>query len=85
MELATNIAGWIGSALVVLAYFLVSHKYVTGSSRTYQWLNIFGVIGVGANVFHQHAWPSFVLQAVWGLIAISSLIQHRNEKNNHNL
>ncbi len=41
--------GWIGTILIVLAYFLVSRQYVTGKSKIYQLMNLFGAIGVGIN------------------------------------
>lgn len=77
MELAITIGGWIGTGLVLLAYFLVSNKKVSGDSAAYQLMNLLGVIGVGINVFHQKAWPAVALQAIWGLIAIAALIRVR--------
>ena len=74
MAIFTQILGWAGTLLVVLGYFLVSTKRVEGSSKTYQIINLFGAIGVGANVIYQHAWPSVALQIIWAIIAIVSLI-----------
>lgn len=67
--------GWIGTFLIVLAYFLVSTKKVDGQSKSYQTLNLLGAIAVGVNVLHQHAWPALALQIIWGIIAIVSLIE----------
>lgn len=75
MEVLTNSIGWIGTFLIVLAYFLVSTKRVSGTSKTYQLINLFGAIGVGANVVYQKAWPSVALQIIWAVIAIYSLIK----------
>lgn len=75
METFIQIIGWIGTFLIVLAYFLVSYKKVDGSSKVYQAINLFGAIGVGVNVFHQQAWPAVALQAIWGIIAILALIR----------
>ena len=75
MEIVIQIFGWIGTTLIVIAYFLVSRQYLSSQSRVYQFLNLFGAIGVGANVFYQEAWPAVVLQIVWGVIAILSLIR----------
>ncbi len=73
IQFLTETAGWIGTGLVVLAYVLVSTKRVQGSSTSYQLLNLFGSIGVGANVLYQHAIPSLVLQAIWACIAVFTL------------
>lgn len=75
MEILIQTAGWIGTILIVLAYFLVSRQYVTGKSRIYQLMNLFGAVGVGINVFHQAAWPALALQITWAIIAIVSLIR----------
>ncbi|MDX1535546.1 MAG: hypothetical protein R3346_02185 [Candidatus Spechtbacterales bacterium] len=73
MEILTQTMGWIGTFLIVLAYYLVSTKKVSGDSKKYQLINLLGAIGVGANVFYQEAWPALALQLVWGVIAIVSL------------
>ena len=75
MEALIQIVGWVGTFLIVLAYFLVSYKKVDGSSKIYQAMNLLGAIGVGVNVFHQQAWPAVALQVVWGIIAIVTLIR----------
>ncbi len=77
----SEIIGWIGTALIVLAYFLVSNKKVSSTGATYQFLNLFGALGVGANVLHQKAWPSVALQSIWFLIAIIALIRLTLPKN----
>jgi len=71
----TEIIGWIGMILVLIAYYAISFKKVTGQSALYQLLNLFGVIGIGVNVFAQKAWPVFVLECIWGTISLVSLIK----------
>lgn len=75
MEMLIQTVGWIGTILIVLAYFLVSRKYVTTESKIYQLTNLFGAAGVGINVFHQEAWPALALQINWAIIATVSLIR----------
>jgi len=70
-------AGWIGTFLVVLAYFLVSTKRVKPYSKRYQMLNLLGAIGVGFSVFTQGAWPALALQIVWGMIALISIFKSK--------
>ena len=77
MENIAQIVGWVGTFLIVLAYFLVSYKKVDGSNKYYQLINLFGAVGVGINVFYQHAWPALALQIVWGIIAITSLLRSK--------
>jgi len=75
MEIFAQVVGWLGASLVVLAYILVSSKKVKGSDTSYQALNLVGALGVGVNALHQHAWPSFAIQIVWGVIAVVALLQ----------
>ena len=75
MEIFIQAVGWVGTILIVVAYFLVSNQRVAGKSKTYQAMNLLGAIGVGVNVFHQQAWPALAFQIVWGIIAIISLLR----------
>lgn len=77
MKILIQVVGWIGTFLIVLAYFLVSHKKIDSSNKYYQLMNFFGAIGIGINVFYQRAWAAVVLQIVWGIIAIFFLIRKK--------
>lgn len=79
METLIQTTGWIGTILIVLAYFLVSYRKVSGTSKIYQAINLFGAIGVGINVFYQQAWPAVALQIVWGIIAIIALMKSKKD------
>jgi hypothetical protein len=80
MELLIQILGWIGTALVISAYFLVSYKRISPTSSLYQVLNLLGVIGVGISVYHKGAWSALTLQIVWGVIAFISLARIRRNQ-----
>lgn len=75
MELFIQGIGWLGTILVIYAYYLVSTKRVDGNNTRYQLLNLLGAVCVGINVFHQHAWPAVALQIIWGIISITTLIK----------
>lgn len=68
-------AGWAGTFLIVLAYFLISFKKIDSGNKLYSLMNLFGAIGIGINVFYHQAWPAFVMEFVWAVIAISALIK----------
>ncbi len=80
MNILPTIAGWIGMILILIAYYLVSIKKVTGESRFYQSLNFFGALGIIYNTFVQQAWPAMTLNVVWALIAIRTLLLARKNK-----
>lgn len=72
-----EIIGWVGTGLILIAYFLVSIKKLEPTSKTYQFLNLFGAVGVGANSLVHHALPSVGINLAWMIIAIYALIRSR--------
>ena len=49
VELAVEIAGWAGAALILLAYLLLSAGRLTGQSLAYQGMNVVGAAGFVVN------------------------------------
>jgi hypothetical protein len=68
LEFAIEAAGWIGAALILLAYLLLSMGKVTGQSPVYQGMNIVGAAGFTINGWWHGALPSAVLNVIWMLI-----------------
>ena len=68
VEFAVEAAGWIGAALILLAYLLLSMGKVTGQSPLYQGMNIVGATGFIVNGWWHGALPSAVLNVIWMLI-----------------
>ncbi len=62
-----EIAGWIGAAVVLLAYWLVTKH---GTSMLYHTMNVVGAAGLLANALYHFALPSSFVNVVWILIAI---------------
>lgn len=65
--------GWLGGALIALAYVLVSTRRLVAEAPTFQSMNILGAVMVGLASLHQHAMPSAGLNLVWVLIGMQSL------------
>jgi len=72
-----EIIGWLGTILILIAYFLVSIKKIEPTSGKYQLLNLFGAIGVGLNSLIHRALPSVGINIAWMIIAIYALIRSR--------
>jgi hypothetical protein len=68
VEFAVEAAGWIGAALILLAYLLLSMGKVDGQSPLYQGMNIVGAAGFIINGWWHGALPSAVLNVIWMLI-----------------
>ena len=66
--IAVEIAGWIGAALILLAYLLLSAGKLTGQSLVYQGMNVVGAAGFVINGWWHGAIPSAALNILWLLI-----------------
>ncbi len=77
METLIDVGGWLGAALLLLAYFLVSAGRVRGASVRYQALNIVGSLLLGTNAFYYGAMPSVGIDVAWIGIGVLALIHGR--------
>ena len=73
VQIAVEGAGWIGAALILLAYILVTMGRLTGQSLAFQWMNLFGALGFVINGWWHQAIPSASLNVIWMLIAAVAL------------
>ena len=67
-QIAVEIVGWAGAALILLAYLLLSAEKLTGQSLVYQGMNIVGAAGFVINGWWHGAIPSAALNVLWLLI-----------------
>ena len=68
IQIAVEIVGWAGAALILLAYLLLSAEKLTGQSLVYQGMNIVGAAGFVVNGWWHGAIPSATLNVLWLLI-----------------
>ncbi len=80
INIAIAVVGWVATALILGAYWLLSIGKIDQSSRLYQWMNIIGASGFVINCTWNHALPSVALNVVWMLIGIYSLVRNRRSK-----
>jgi len=66
LDIAVEVAGWSGAALILLGYLLISTGRLTGQSPAYQWINLAGAIGFAINGWWHGAIPSTALRGVGG-------------------
>lgn len=78
--LFTNIIGWIGAFLLLLAYFLLVHKNLTSRSKMYQVLNVLGALMLAINTVVAKAYPSFLTNMIWVLIGLYGLFHIAKQK-----
>ena len=68
IEIAVEVAGWVGATLILLAYLLLSAGKLNGQSLVYQGMNVVGAAGFVINGWWHGAIPSASLNVVWLLI-----------------
>ena len=73
MTLFLELAGWLGTAALLLAYALVSTRRLPGDSPRYQALNLVGGALVLVNSFYHGAMPSVAVIVFWIGIAVFAL------------
>lgn len=72
-NLILEILGWCGTALVLLSYFLLTTKKLTGQSMIYQGMNLIGGVAIATNALFNGALPPATLNIIWSFIAIYGL------------
>ena len=73
----TQIIGWIGALLFIVAYFLLSIKKIRPDKLPYQLLNISGGICLLINSFHTHDYPSAFTNFLWAGIGLFAIYFNR--------
>lgn len=73
VEIAVEVAGWSGAALILLAYLLLSAGKLTGQSVVYQAMNVAGAAGFIVNGWWHGAIPSAALNVLWLFIGAFAL------------
>lgn len=72
-----EIAGWSGMVVLLLAYYLNSTGRIEKYPAAYQWMNLWGAIGIVINTYFKQAWAPMVLDIIWAGIALYALLQIR--------
>ena len=70
-----EVLSWIGSLIVVIAYFLSSLE-ITDKKYIMDILNIVGSVFLAYLLYIKKVWSSFSLEIIWIIISIISLIKN---------
>ena len=72
-----NGSGWLGAAVLLLAYALVSFKKMKPDSGSYQIMNAAGSALLIVNTLYYRAFPSAFVNLIWIFIAIAAYFRVR--------
>ncbi|WP_336210411.1 CBU_0592 family membrane protein [Nonomuraea sp. LPB2021202275-12-8] len=75
MDLVIAALGWIGAALLVAGYGMVSTSRMSGDGLAYQLINLVGSVSLMVNSAYNDAWPSAGLNLVWAAIGVMALVK----------
>ncbi|MGI5270574.1 CBU_0592 family membrane protein [Nonomuraea sp. CA-218870] len=75
MDLLLEAVGWLGAALLLAGYALVSSARLNGDGLRYQLINLVGSISLMINSAYNDAWPSAGLNLVWAAIGVVALVK----------
>ena len=86
-------AGYLGVALVLLAFFLLQERKLQGHGLIYQIMNMLGAIGVMLSLgFGNFNLSAFIMQVAWLMISCYGIVRGmrlrraaRNESSPRNL
>ena len=73
MTILIEIVGWLGAALILGSYILVSRGQLAGRSRIFQSMNVAGAAGLVVNSAWHGAVPSTVLNVIWLGVGFATL------------
>ena len=73
LNLLLTAAGFLGVALVLLAFFLLQRGVFKAESRGYAVMNISGSCGILLSLIVAFNWPSLVIQVCWIAISLYGL------------
>lgn len=75
-----DIVGWIGSILLIVAYWSVSKKRLEPDSSSYHSLNIIGSILLIINTCYYGAFPSAAVNIIWVFIGVFYITKNRRNE-----
>ena len=74
-KILDEIIGWYWTISIVLAYALLSFEIISSNNIIYQGLNGTGAIGIVYISFKKKAYQPGVLNIIWAIIALISIVK----------
>lgn len=73
--------GWVGVALFVSAYYMLSTNRLSSKSHLFHVLNILGSFGLIINAFYYSDHPNLLVNVIWMIIGLTSIVRNLVEAN----
>lgn len=75
MKKYSEIIGWIGTAIILSAYFTLTYQILTSGDELYHIMNIIASSMLIYSVYQKKAWAFLIFQSTWGAIAVFNLVR----------
>lgn len=75
MRTFDEVFGWVGAALLLIGYMLVSFSVIPGNGILYQLINLVGSLGILAIALYKRDWQPGILNLVWAAIAFVAVVR----------
>jgi hypothetical protein len=72
-----EIIGWIGTVLIVGAYFLNINGKIKSTATPYILANLVGGILFSIYTYAHRTWPNMVVNVVWVFIALAAILKKK--------
>jgi hypothetical protein len=76
----SQLCGWVGAGLLLLAYVLVSTGRLAGESPRFNWINLAGGALLAYGSWVKGAWPSVTLNLIWIVIGLRAIYAVTNRE-----
>lgn len=74
-NILSEVLGWYGTIVIVLAYMLNSFGIFSSDSILYQFLNLTGAFGIVYISFKKKTYQPGVLNIIWAVIALIAILK----------
>lgn len=80
-----DIAGFVGAAIIVVAYFAVQQRWLGALDWRFPAANMLGSLLILVSLWFEWNFPSVVIEIFWVMISLMGLVRSLAERRRRNL
>jgi hypothetical protein len=80
-----DIAGFVGAAIVVVAYFAMQQRWLDALDWRFPAANLVGALLILVSLWFEWNFPSVVIEIFWALISLMGLVRSIAERRRRSL
>lgn len=75
-----NMAGFLGAAIIVIAYFAMQQRWLSALDWRFPAANLLGALLILVSLWFEWNFPSVVIEIFWALISLMGLMRSLAER-----